>query len=130
MSNGHEYRREGGQIDARQEIGGGQLTGNSHRDAAQLLGGQALAGDDHRPVVQPHGSAAGGDPVAVGHGRIRGGGYLQHVELAVERASIQRLNVGLHHFAHARLWRGHAHAALRDGEEHEGVVGVGAVGDP
>ena len=90
------------------------------------VGGRRPPGDDPRAVAVAHGRAAPQQRVPVGEvgvGVDRHGGDL---ELAGQRAAVERLDVG--ELVRVAQLAG-VELVVRERPEHEGVVGVGAVGD-
>jgi hypothetical protein len=113
--------------DFEREIGGGQGAGNGDFDAAQILGRQRLAGDDHGAVALADAAAATHQRVVLLQVRVgveADGGDVE--EGLVLGAAVEGLDVA----------QGVGEAVAGDADlvggqaiEHEGVIGVGTVGD-
>ena len=83
--------------------------------------------DDHRAVAFAYGAAAGHQGVVLLHVRVgMEGDRGDVVEGLLDGALVQRLDVGE---GVGELEAGDAHLVGGEAVEHEGVVGVGAVGD-
>ena len=116
---------EVGLVEPQRQVRGRQRPRN--RDAAPL-DGRRSAGlrDDDRAVVVAHAGAVRQQRVLVGEVRVGvkrdGGDFVR----AVERGAIQRLDVGQHLLDDEPAG---IDGAARQAEEHERIVGIGAVGD-
>ena len=114
------------QAHAEGEKRGGQRAGHGDRLAAERIERDGLAGDDHRPVVVAHAGAAGAEDVLVGQvgvGVQADGGQLQ---LALEGPAVERFDIDQ---LVRELEIAGVDLVVRQGVEHEGVVGIGAVAD-
>ncbi len=113
--------------DFEREIGGREGTGNSNLDAAEILQGNPVAGDDH-------GTVPFADAAATAHQRV----VLLDVGVSVEAdgadiveglfacAAVEGLDIAKRV---RKAIAGDANFIRRQAVEHEGIVGVGAMGD-
>ena len=118
---------DGRRVDFEGEIGSGEGTGDGDFDAAEILGGEGLRGDNHGAVALADAAAATHERVVVlevGVGVETDGGDV--VEGFFAGALVEGFNVA----------ESVGEAIARDADlvggeavEHEGVIGVGTVGD-
>ena len=109
------------------EVGGGEGAGDSYFDFAQVFRGDWLAGDDHGAVSLADAAAATHERVAlleVGIGVKADGGDVE--EGFVLGAAVQGLDIAE---GMSEAIAGHAHLIGGEAIKHEGVIGVGAMGD-
>ena len=120
------HRLEIGLVELEREVGGGERTRDGDALAAHIGARHRRARDEARSIAVAHRRAVRQQRVALGEIGVRVNGDGGHLELRLERALVERLDVlQLVHVAKI------ARIDLSFGErvEHEGVVGVGAVGD-
>ena len=113
--------------DFEREIGGGKDAGNGELDSDDILHGDPAIGDDHGAVALADASAAAHQRVVlldVGVGVEADG--LTIVEGLFARAAIESLYVAKRM---AEVIAGDANLIRCQAVEHEGIIGVGAVGD-
>ncbi len=113
--------------DLERQVGGGQGAGNGDLDVRQIVWRQRLAGDDHGAVALAHAAAAAHQRVVllqVGVGVEADGGHVE--EGLVQGAAVEGLDVAQ---GVGKAVAGDAHLVGGQAIEHEGVVGVGAMGD-
>src|SRR5208337_3961530 len=118
---------DGGIEDFEGEIGGGERAGDGDFDAAQILGGERAGGDDHGTVALADAAAAAHQSVVVlevGVGVEADGGDV--VESVVAGAQVEGLDVGE---GVSEAIAGDADLVGGQAVKHEGVIGVGTVGD-
>ena len=105
---------------------GRHLPGHGDLDLAQLVLRHRLPRDDDRPVARAHARPVREQRVALLHERVRVQRDRRHLEPALERPLVQRLDVAEHVL---ELEAARVDAILGQGPEHEGIVGVGAVAE-
>jgi hypothetical protein len=118
---------DGGVKDFEGEIGGGEGAGDGDFDAAQILGCERLGGDDHGAVALADAAAATHERVVflqVGVGVEADGGDV--VEGFFAGALVEGLDVAE---GVGEAIAGDADLVGGQAVEHEGVVGVGTMGD-
>ena len=100
---------------------------NGDLDPPQVVVGQRLARDDDRPVAGAHARAVREQDVAILDERVRVQRDRRHLEPALERPLVQRLDVlqDVLELEAARI-----DLARGEAPEHEGVVGIRAVAEP
>ena len=113
--------------EAERQEGGRRQSGHDDLVLAELLQGQRLARDDDRAVAVADAGAVRQQGVAVLHERIRVQRDRGHLELALQRPLVQRLDV-LQHLL--ELESAGVDRAGRDRPEHERVVWIGTVAEP
>ena len=107
--------------------GGGERSGDGDARLLQVVERELARGDDHGAISLSDRAAAGHQCVGLLHVGISveaDGGDI--VEGIVDGALVERLNVGQ---GVGELEAGNAHLVGGEAVEHEGIVGVRAVGD-
>ena len=124
---GHDDRLELPDVAAGEEGRRGARTGDGDPASGQVFELPLLLADDHGAIPLTHAGSGRHDPVAVRHRKVGVRRDRGDWQFAGERPVVQALDV-LEDMFHPVV--ADAHRALREGAEHEGVVGVGAVPDP
>ena len=101
----------------------GQLPWDDDLLRAQLVERQLLLRDHDRPVAGAHARAVREQEIAVLDERIRRERDRGHLEAALERPLVERLDVLAHRL---EVEAARVDGARREAPEHEGVVGVRA----
>ena len=102
------------------------LPGTAISTSRSVARRQRLARDDDRPVARAHARAVREEHVAVLHERVRVQRDGGHLEPALERPLVQRLDVPQDVL---ELEPARVDAARGEAPEHERVVGVGAMAE-
>ena len=124
---GHDHAgKRAAQAHPQRQVGGRERAGDGDGPLGKLPEGALLACDDHRPVTIAHAGPAGAEHVAVGQigiGVKAEGGQFQ---FAGHGAAVERLDID--HLVPEPI-AARIDLVPRQGVEHEGVVGIGAVPD-